>query len=252
MSSVRNCTHQVWDRLTPKEFCDNLEKMPYRFVPFASGEIYHVFNRSVARQPIFITNRHYQRALDTINYYRFVKPKLRFSHYYRLPLKLKEEFMQKLETTQKTLVDILAFCVMPNHFHFLLRQSAKNGIPIFMRNVQNSYAKYFNTKSKRTGALFQAMFKGIRIETDEQLFHVSRYVHLNPLTSYIVSDLTQLDDYPWSSYGTYIGKRQHPFVDTREIISYFGTVEKIKTFTSDQAAYQQALEEIRHLLLENP
>jgi len=242
----------VWDRLTPKEFFDKLDTMPYRFLPFVSGEIYHVFNRSVARQPIFITNRHYQRVLDTIQYYRFVKPKLRFSHFYRLPLKLKEECMRTLEATQKTLVDILAFCLMPNHMHFLLRQLDPNGISIFMTNVQNSYAKYFNTKSKRSGAVFQAMFKAVRIETDEQLLHVSRYIHLNPLTSYRVNDVTQLEDYPWSSYGTYVGKRQYSFVDTRDIKHHFTTAHKIKTFTSDQAAYQRTLEEIRHLLLENP
>ena len=238
--------------MTPKELWNRLERMPYRFHPFAVGEIYHVFNRSVAREPIFTTNRHYQRVVETMNYYRFSKPKLRFSHYYRLPLKLKDEKMKKLEESHSRLVDILAFCIMPNHFHLLLRQIVKNGIPIYMRNIQNSYAKYFNIKSKRSGAVFQAMFKGVRIETDNQLLHVNRYIHLNPFTSYVVTSLEKLEDYPWSSYGAYMGKQNYSFVNTHDIQSFFGRQEKIKEFTMDQVEYQRTLEQIRHLLLENP
>src|SRR5438132_12702278 len=90
---------------------------------------------------------------------------------------------------------------MPNHFHFILKQRKENGISIFISLLINSYTKYFNTKYTRVGALLQGAFKSVIVESDEQLIHLSRYVHLNPR----VSGLTKnLESYPWSSYKEYL------------------------------------------------
>ncbi|OGG11402.1 hypothetical protein A2Z00_00535 [Candidatus Gottesmanbacteria bacterium RBG_13_45_10] len=226
--------------------------MPYRFVPFATDQTYHIFNRSVARQPIFLNSKYYGRMLDTINYYRFDTLRLRFSHYHRLPPKQKYTFMQELESSHVNIVDVLAFCLMPNHVHFLLRQTAENGISGFMRNIQNSYAKYFNTKTKRSGAVFQAMFKSVRMESEEQLLHVSRYIHLNPFTSFVIKDMSGLEEYAWSSYGSYTKNQVYPFVTTDLIQSHFSSIEELQSFTTNQADYQRALAEIKHLTLDNP
>lgn len=224
--------------------------MPYRRTVIAPGEIYHIFNRSVAKQPIFVRQKDYQRALDLINFYRFEKPLLRFSHYNRLPIEQKENFLFKLEKDHQKLVLILAFCLMPNHFHFLVKELHKEGTSSFLRNFQNSYAKYFNTKSERSGALFQSMFKAVRIESDEQLMHVSRYIHLNPLTSFIIKDINDLESYNWSSYPSYINKQSNQLVDSEIILGNFSATQHFKKFTKNQVDYQRKLDEIKHLVLE--
>lgn len=147
-------------------------------------------------------------------------------------------------------VSILGFCLMPNHFHFLLQQKETNGIPRFISNVQNSYAKYLNTKTKRTGSLFQAMFKAVRLETDEQLLHVLRYIHLNPLTSYVIKSFADLEEYPWSSYYDYTGKHQRSFVTADQVLVSFKSKNSFRTFTFDQLEYQRKLDQINHLLLD--
>ena len=119
-----------------------------------------------------------------------------------------------------------------------------------MRNFQNSYNKYFNTKHDRTGSLTQAMFKAVRIETDEQLLHVNRYIHLNPYTGHVVHTIKDLETYPWSSFPLYLSDEKNSFVDTSFILQMFPSIEEFKKFTYDQADYQRQLHQIKHLVLE--
>lgn len=139
---------------------------------------------------------------------------------------------------------------MPNHFHFLLRQLVENGIPKFISNFENSFTRYFNTKHERVGPLFLDQFKGVRIETDEQLFHVSRYVHLNPYTSYVVKDLEVLKRYPWSSFSEYLVENQNGICEKETILSFFKNKKAYEQFVIDRADYQRELHKIQHLLLE--
>lgn len=224
--------------------------MPYRPTPLVTGEIYHVFNRSVAKQPIFITNRDYQRAMETINFYRFGSLPLSFSHYERLATEIKTMVLESMQTPDKKQISILAYCLMANHFHFQLEQLIAGGIHNFLRNIQNSYAKYFNTKRDRSGALFQSMFKAVRIESDEQLVHVNRYIHLNPLTSYIIKDPKELEKYPWCSFKDYFGNDINSIVDKEKVLGYFKSPADFKKFTFDQVDYQRELDNIKHLTLE--
>lgn len=224
--------------------------MPYRRTLIITGEIYHVFNRSIAHQQIFLNQRDNQRMMELISFYIYKRPPLRFSHFVRLPPEQRVTFINKLKNNQKKQIQILALCIMPNHLHFLLKEVEDHGIATFMRNLQNSYAKYFNTKNKRTGALFQSMFKVVRIEADEQLLHVARYIHLNPITSYIIRHTHDLRNYLWSSYGNYIGLHKSDMISTEQILSFFSSVEKFKDFTVNQVDYQRRLEQIKHLVLE--
>lgn len=222
--------------------------MPYRKEPIVAGEIYHVFNRSVARLPIFLNKNDYQRAIDLINYYRFPHhPALRFSHFKRLPLKKREEILEDFAKNQKPTLEILAFCIMPNHTHFLIRMLLDRSLSLFMRDFQHSYSKYFNLKHNRSGSLFQSMFKAKRIETDEQLVHVSRYIHLNPSSSFIINT-ESLEGYPWSSFREYLGDHNPSNItSTKQILNYFRSKEEYKKFVLDQADYQRELSKIKHL-----
>lgn len=224
--------------------------MSYRKEPLVAGQIYHIFNRSVARQPIFSLEKDYRRFLEVVNFYRFSSPGCRFSFYDRLAFLQKKEFLEKLRKNGERQIEILAFCLMPNHFHFLIKQLVEDGIMKFTANLQNSYAKYFNTQRERNGALFQEKFKAAIIEIDEQFLHVFRYIHLNPFSSFIIKDLVRLKDYRWSSLRSYLGEEEPGFLNKEFLWSFFPEKKKLEDFTFDQADYQRRLAEIKHLVLE--
>lgn len=136
---------------------------------------------------------------------------------------------------------------MPNHFHLLLKQNIDNGITEFAGKFSNSYTKYYNTKYNRIGPLFQGEFKAIIIESDEQLVHVSRYIHLNPTSSNLVKNL---DQYEWSSYPEYLGQVKNGFCDKEVVLGHFKKIKDYQQFVLDQAGYAQELEFIKHQLLD--
>lgn len=222
--------------------------MPYRTVPFVSNQVYHVFNRSIARLPIFIEKNDYERVLELVNYYRFSKPRMRFSHYKRLSTEKKVEFEKSFMINENSMLDILTYCIMPNHFHFLLKPKKDSAVSDFMRNLQNSYSKYFNTKRERTGSLFQFMFKAVRMETDQQLLHVSRYIHLNPVTAYL-REIEDLEAYEWSSFKDYVFDTDS-FINKEMVLGNFKSGQEYKKFVFNQAEYQRELDRIKHLVLE--
>src|SRR5258706_16455772 len=116
------------------------------------------------------------------------------------------------------IVEIIAYCFMLNHFHFLIRQIREGGITEFVSKISNSYTKYFNVKYERVGPLLQGEFQAVHIETDEQLIHVSRYIHLNPTVNFIAKTL---DDYPWSSFHEYTDETISGFCEKDIILNQF-------------------------------
>lgn len=224
--------------------------MPIRVTPLVTGEIYHVLNRGVSHQPTFQDKFDYQRALEVISFYRFLKPPIRFSFYNRLNATEKEAFWRGLVDKSPKLVTFLAYCLMPNHFHFLIKQEVEGGISKFLANFQNSYTKYFNTHHDRSGHLFQGQFKAIRMETENQLLYVSRYIHLNPFTSYVVKTVDELKTYPWSSLPEYLESSKEGICETRNVLVNFSSKSKYFQFILDQKDYQRKLQQIKHLVLE--
>lgn len=224
--------------------------MTHRKTKIVPGQIYHVFNRSVAQIPIFLSEKNYLRFTEIIDYYRFFSLPFRFSHYNRLENEARKSLLKELYQKEKALIEIYSFCFMPNHFHFLLKELVENGTRKFISNIQNSYAKYFNTKNERSGSLFQEMFRAVRIESDEQFIHVARYIHLNPYSAFILNSPNLIKTFSWSSFGDYMGTHRHPFVNRSFLSSFFKSSFDLEKFTLDQAEYQRNLEKIKHLILE--
>lgn len=224
--------------------------MPQRKTVFATNQYYHVFNRSINKEPIFTKQKSNNRAIETINYYRFENPPVRLSYLLSFGQDKRQKITSSLSKNAKKLVEIICFTLMPNHFHFLLKQNLDNGISIFLALFQNSYTRYFNTKNRRQGHLFQGQFKAVRIEDDEQLMHVNRYIHLNPYTSYVVSKFEELKKYPYSSLPEYLNKEKYNICEKQIILSHFPTINKYGKFLLDQADYQRQLQRIKHLVLE--
>lgn len=224
--------------------------MPVRLVPLITDEYYHIFNRGINKQPIFLGIGDYHRVIDILEFYSFASSKLRFSKFILLPKEERTSLWETIKKENKRLVDIICYCIMPNHFHFLLRQREEGGISKFMAKLQNSYTRYFNTKHGKIGPILQGQFKAVRIEDDNQLLHVSRYIHLNPYTSFVVKGLDDLEHYLWSSFPEYIGERNTSICSKEIILANFKDSRDYKRFVFDQADYQRRLKEIKHLSLE--
>ncbi|MBI2019241.1 transposase [Candidatus Daviesbacteria bacterium] len=211
--------------------------MPARIIPLINGQFYHIYNRGVEKRRIYENRRTYTRFLQAINYYRLEGPKPKFSNFI--------QYKSFEPDPNKKIVDIVCYCLMPNHFHFLIKQLKEGGISEFISKLTNSYTKFYNTKFNRVGPLLQGQFKAVLIESDEQLVHVSRYIHLNSVSSFLTK---KPEDYEWSSYNEYLNGKG--VCTKEEILNFFKSVADYKKFTDDQISYAQELELIKHQLLD--
>ena len=141
---------------------------------FTTKEYYHVYNRGVDKRMLFEDESDVRRFIDTINY--FNKEECYGGVYLE---KQMEKSVKKFGHPMSKLVTIVTYCVLGNHFHFVLRQEVDAGISKFMQKFGNGYTKYFNTKHKRTGSLFQGRFKSRYIDSNEYLLRVFAYVSSN-------------------------------------------------------------------------
>lgn len=226
--------------------------MPYRTTPLLTGQYYHIYNRGVNKQPIFYMQSDYLRAIEVCAYYRYSNPPVRYSYFIRLSHEEKKRLLNTLENDHENLVIIVVYTLMPNHFHLIVKQIADEGVSQFISIWENSLTRFINTKHQRVGPLFQGPFKAVRVEDDNQLIHLSRYIHLNPYTSYIVKSIDQLKNYPWSSYLEYINlaKTTRRLCNAEVILSAFKNREAYEEFVLDRADYQRELNRIKHLQIE--
>lgn len=223
--------------------------MPGRLYPLVTGEIYHVFNRGIDHRPTFTNTREYQRAIIAFRFYQSASPPIKLSQFLILNKEKQEDIWNRLKQEEK-LIEFFSYSLMPNHLHFLLRQTKDKGISKFMSNFQNSFTRYFNTRHERIGPLFLDQFKAVRIETEEQLVHVSRYIHLNPYSSFVVKSTKELKNYPWSSLPEYLGLTVENICDRETILTNFKNPKDYQKFVFDQANYQRELEKVKHLIFE--
>ncbi|MBI2052978.1 MAG: transposase [Candidatus Ryanbacteria bacterium] len=143
-----------------------------RGVSFAVGEYYHLYNRGNNKQPIFLSKNDYQRFQRLLYLCNSTQP-----------VAMKDIPAEKifLFERNKTLVDIGAYCIMPNHFHLLVKEKLKRGISMFIQKLATAYSMYFNKRRERTGKLFEGVFRSAHIDDDIHPRHLYAYIHLNPL-----------------------------------------------------------------------
>jgi putative transposase len=138
----------------------------------------------------------------------------------------KARFLERLGlTVGEGKCSVYAWVLMNNHVHILFR-SGKEGISAVMRKLLTWYAQYFNRKHHRSGHLFENRYKSILCDEDNYLVALIRYIHLNPIRAKIVTNLEQLDRYPWSGHRTLIGKAKHPWMDSDHALSQFGPTSR--------------------------
>lgn len=189
-----------------------------------SNNIYHIYNRGVEKRQLFMDEQDYLRFIKCLCLFNDSKPILNTEY--------KFKNLDDVAISRNMLVDVLAFCSMPNHFHLLLKQREKNGITKFMRKLCVGYANYFNIKYERVGSLFQGRFKSVLIQHDSQFSYIPYYIHLNPLdlimpdwrengVSKLEKAMDFLNSYKWSSHADYLGKPNFPLVSQRELLSEY-------------------------------
>lgn len=135
---------------------------------------------------------------------------------------------------------------MPDHFHLLLYQEQKDAIPKLLKQVSNAYTLYFNKKYNRVGALFQGRYKAVSITSENQLIHLNRYIHLNPLISGLINNLTE---YPWSSYSEF-STNSNGLCKKDGIFARFMSLNNYNEFMKDEKDYKEKLDKIKHLIIE--
>ncbi|MCD6407645.1 transposase [bacterium] len=213
--------------------------MPVRKIPLVEGHIYHIFTRSIGKYEVFKSEKDYLRMLDTIEYYRNCEV-VRFSQFQNL-----KRGKPLPEIAKEGKVSIISYCLMPTHLHFILFQEEKEGISKFMERVLKSYAKYFNYKYRREGPLWSSRFKNVLVKTDEQLLHLTRYIHLNPCTSFLVE---KPEEWKFSSYLEFIGESKRKICEFEKFLDI--NPPDYKKFVEERKDYQRELAKIKDLLLE--
>lgn len=196
--------------------------------PFINEQIYHVFNRGVEKRDIFMYDGdrvrflHHLFAFNDTN----IAQNLRSTTFKNATIN--EVGLRLLE--RNPFVEILAFVLMPNHYHLLLRQKVDGGIAKFMQKLGGGFTLFFNHKYNRVGSLFQGGFKSVLIESEAHFNYIPHYIHLNPVnllnkrspTSFI-EQMEFLKNYKWSSFPDYVGKKNFPSVTQRDFfLDFFG------------------------------
>lgn len=220
--------------------------MGYRKVPLIESNIYHVYTRSIAEFRIFRSEKDYQRMVETMYYYLAKSPPCKFSTFLRLLDNARNITMEKIDSSEK-IVSIIGYCIMPTHIHLILKQIKEEGISKYMNLVLKSYGKYFNIKYERHGPLYEGRFKNVIVETDEQFQHLTRYIHLNPVSASLVKDPSQ---WKYSSYREYLNlvSKDDSFCEFSEYLNLGH--ETYKDFVLERIDYQRELQKIKHLLIE--
>ena len=206
-------------------------------VNLVNDQIYHIYNRGVRKGDIFFDRLDYQRWEELLYWclhydYTYSTYKMRVKQT-KIDRGNPQAILQEIDQTRRfkiSPVEILAYVHMPNHFHLILKQLVDNGITSFMHRIATGYSKYVNEKHDFTGSCYQGPFKAVRVETDEQLIQLYRYIHLNPLASGLANK-KELLSYNWSSFPYFIKGEKNKFLSKKHIFDYFNKIDDLFKFT---------------------
>ena len=190
--------------------------MARRKILFLPNNYYHIYNRGAHKVIIFRNDRDYMFLLKLVK-----------------------------EQAKKCNITVIAYCLMDNHYHFVLRQNGDIEISQFMQAIFNVYTKAFNTKYKQSGTLFEGPFKAIHVDRNEYLLHLCRYIHGKPLEASMEVKPEQWD---YSNYAEFVGKRKGSLVDKDFVKINFGTPEAYEDFVMNYVPTEKTQKELSHYL----
>ena len=177
---------------------------------FTPGGYYHIFNRGAHRQSIFREEDNYLFVLQRI-----------------------KQYVKQLDLT------LIAYCLMPNHYHFLVQQNGEHPAGLLPQRVFNSYTKAYNRRYEHSGTLFEGPYKVRKVEQDDHLLHLCRYIHANPVKHGMVG---HPEEWPYSNYLEWIGTRSGELVDRLFIADHFSPPANYEDFLRDYVIQHRLLE----------
>lgn len=197
---------------------------------FVNESYYHIYNHGVYNQQIFVDNEDYRVFLNLFKRYLSKAPA--------------RDRTRRSIAHLRDHIQLLAYCLMPNHFHLLVYNVKERGITELMHRVMTSYSMYFNKRYKRKGVLFQNTYKASLINDDAYLWHISRYIHLNP------QDLNkEFSTYSFSSYPYYLGQKQAEWLNPDKVLAlHKHGLSDYADFVKDYEAMRAELQQLKHLL----
>ena len=185
---------------------------------FDAGYYYHLYNRGAHKAPIFREHDNYVYVLHQV---------------------------KKVISEQN--LTVVAYCLLPNHYHFLVRQNGDAAAGLLAQYVFNAYSKAYNTRYEHSGTLFEGPFRAIRVDSQPYLLHLCRYIHANPARHGIV---TQLEEWPYSNYFECLGLRDGELIDREFVRDCFGTAEQYRQFVLDYVTNRRLPEGLVRMLKE--
>jgi putative transposase len=200
-----------------------------RNIKLAPGELYHLYNRGTEKRKIFMQESDYDRFLVLLYLCNSTKP-------VRIDDLTQGRTLRELFTNDRdeTLVDLCAYCLMPNHFHLLVREKTENSISHFMQKLLTAFTMYFNTRHERIGALFQGKYRAKHIDDDRYLKHLLSYIHLNPV---------KLIEPKWKETGITNHSRAEKWLENYLYSSFLDYSRKGEDRTERRILHTSALEE---------
>lgn len=224
-----------------------------RLKTYTANGYYHLYNRGVNKQAIFLDQQDYNVFLDYLSAYLTPLDRgqlLEQLHHLTTPAKVKDKLIKQLRLNNfANQVDLLAFCLMPNHFHLLIKQKTPRAIEAFMKSLGTRYVQYFNHRHNfRRGPLFEDIYKAVPVISANQLLHLTRYIHRNPYSA----EIPLRQSLQPSSYPNYLGLVDQPWVKPHEVLAYFSNNELggYEAFVADSSGYSASLSTIAEQLID--
>lgn len=201
---------------------------------YSPNSYYHLYNRGVEQRSIFLDAQDYAVFLSYLKTYLLPKNVISLQKIItseNASPKEKDNALKMLKLKNYCEdIELLCYALLPNHFHLLIKNNA-DCMDAFMNSLGTRYAMFFNRKYKRKGVLFQDVYKGVMVESDMQLLHLSRYIHLNPIKATGVPIMQWKEvTYP-SSLPEYFGTRETPWIKKDHVIDHFSQ-------TNERLSYQ--------------
>jgi len=217
--------------------------------PLVNNEFYHIYNRGVDKREVFSDDRDYFRFLLSINLLNDEKDGLmiRWRDYQRCVKNANlNDFLKLNFRKRERLVDIVSFCLMSNHYHFILKQNVEKGIERFLQKLGTSYTKYFNKKYQRNGSLFQGTFKSSHISSTGLLLRMAVYASCNSE----IHKVSLAKNYPWCSFAVHLGKQKSDIVNDELLSEHFKSGKDFEEYAKENILDFQARKQDQDLIIE--
>ncbi len=203
---------------------------------YSPASFYHIYNRGVARNDIFLEEADFAVFLSYLKVYLSPKKTSELTAVINSNTAgYKEKYEASKLLSLKNFwgkVKLIAYSLLPNHFHLLIKQTDNSDIDSFMSSLETRYSGFFNRKYRRVGPVCQGVYKAVLVTTDEQLLYVSKYIHLNPLTK-LHLPVKAWAKCPWPySLPEYLGARKTSWLNPQPILEYFNQESKNNSYLS--------------------